>query len=196
VRAQQTVGDGGDHDGEPDRQQVGRAGEIDILRLRAMIMIIIVAGWPGPQDASYKPSHVQVLPGHHPTQAETWPRLIGRVLQPVFGGADPALGHIKFDRGHDRLPDDLLETLACCLWSVNAAAMATQHIPACAKLSPMLTGLAARIATFLGLSREEKAAPAFADVVEGMDKRFGNRLQLPPLTGAVLASAKRPALAI
>jgi hypothetical protein len=124
--------------------------EIDVLRLRAIIMIIIVAGWPGPHDASYKPSHVQVLPCHHPTQAETWPRLIGRVLQPVFGGVDPALGHIKFDRGHDRLPDDLLETFACCMWSANAAAMATQLIPACAKLSPMLTGLAARIPRLLG----------------------------------------------
>jgi hypothetical protein len=169
--------------------------EIDVLRLRAMIMIIIVAGWPGPHDASYKPSQVQVLPCHHPTQAETWPRLIGRVLQLVFGGADPALGHIKFDRGSDRLSDDLLETLACCMWSANAAAMATKLNPACAKLSPMLTGLAARIATFLGLSREEMTAPAFADVVEGLDKRFGNRLQLPPMTGAVLAAAKRPALA-
>jgi len=82
-------------------------------------MIVIVAGWPGPHDASYKPSHVQVLPCHHPTQAETWPRLVGRLLQPVFSGADPALGHLAFDRGHDRLPDDLLETLACCMWSAK-----------------------------------------------------------------------------
>jgi hypothetical protein len=73
------------------------------------------------------------------------------------------------------------------LWSANAAAMAANLIPACAKLSLMLTGLAARIVTFLGLSPEEMTAPAFADVVKGLDQRFSKRLQLPLLTGAVLA---------
>jgi hypothetical protein len=148
-----------------------------------MIMIIIVAGWPGPHDASYQPSRVQVLPCHHPIQAETWPRLVGRVLQPVFSGADPTLGHLRFDRGNDRLPDDLLETVACCMWSANAAATATKLNPACAKLSPMLTGLAARIVTFLGLSREEMTAPAFADVVEGLDQRFASGCSSHPWLG-------------
>jgi len=168
---------------QPDRT----FDEIDVLRLRAMIMIIVVAGWPGPGNASYKPSHVQVLPCHHPIQTETWPRLIGRVLLPVFGRTDPALSRLMFDRGHDRLPDDLLETLACCMWAANAAAMATKLDPACAKLSPMLTGLAARIVTFLGLSHQEMSAPAFADVLEGLDQRFGKRLQIPALAGTVLA---------
>ncbi|MGY3396458.1 hypothetical protein ACVWW6_009049 [Bradyrhizobium sp. USDA 3311] len=174
------------------RQPNRRFDEIDVLRLRAMIMIIVVAGWPGPGDASYKPSHVQVLPCHHPIQGETWPRQIGRVLLPVFSGADPAFGRLVFDRGHDRLTDDLLETLACCVWSANAAATATKLNPACAKLSPMLAGLAARIAAFLGLSREEMSAPAFADVIESLDQRFGKRLQIPALAGTVMARPREP----
>ncbi|MBB4263754.1 hypothetical protein [Bradyrhizobium sp. CIR3A] len=177
------------------RQPTRPFDEIEVLRLRAMIMIITVAGWPGPDAASYQPSHLQVLPCHHPIQKDTWPRLIGRVLAPVFSGANPALGRMAFDRDHDRIPDDLLETLACCMWAANAAALATRLNPACASLTPMLTGLATRIVALLGLSHEEMAAPAFADVVKGLDQRFAKRLQLPPLAEAVLASAKRPAAA-
>ncbi|MDA9420974.1 hypothetical protein [Bradyrhizobium sp. CCBAU 53380] len=168
---------------EPNR----RFDEIDVLRLRAMMMIIVVAGWPGPGDPAYKPSQAQVLPCHHPTKGETWPRQIGRVLLPVFTGVDPAFGRLLFDRGHDRLTDDLLETLACCVWAANAAAMATKLNPACAKLAPMLAGLASKIATYLGLSREEMRAPAFADVIESLDQRFGKRLQIPTLASAILA---------
>lgn len=62
-----------------------------MLRLRAMLMIIVVAGWPGPGDPAYKPSLAQVLPCHHPMQGETWPRQIGRVLLAVFTGVNPHL---------------------------------------------------------------------------------------------------------
>jgi len=55
----------------------------------------------------------------------------------------------------------------------------------------MLTRSLRRFATFVGLSPEEMSAPGFLDVVKGMDQRFAKRLQLPPLAGAVLASAKR-----
>lgn len=175
-----------------DLRQPGRGfNEIDVLRLRAMIMIITVAGWPGPDDQSYKPSHVQVLPCHHPIQKHTWPRLIGRILAQVFNGADPVLGRLTLDTAHDRLPDDLLETLACSMWSANAAAVATRLHPACAALAPMLASLATRVATFLGLSREEMTAPAFAGVIESLDQRFGKRLQIPALAGAITAPPKR-----
>jgi hypothetical protein len=166
------------------REPTRMLDEIDILRLRAMLMIIAVAGWPGPDQSSYKPSNVQVLPCHDTIQTETWPRLIGRVLAVVFSGPKPALQRLKLDASHDRLPDDLLETLACCVWSANAAAAATQANPACAKLSQILTRLAAAIGAFLKLSRDEMASPSFADVMASLDQRFGKRLQLPPLAAA------------
>jgi hypothetical protein len=166
--------------------------EIDMLRLRAMIMIITVAAWPGPSDPSYQPSHIQVLPCHHPTQSETWPRLIGRVLLPVFSGQQPALARLLVDRGHDRISDDLLETLACCIWAANAAAVATKLNPACAKLAPMLSTLAKAISKFLQLSHDEMAIPAFAGVLDGLDQRFGKRLQLPPLAKSLTAARLQP----
>jgi hypothetical protein len=84
----------------PDRM----LDEIDIPRLRAMLMIIAVARWPGSDRSSYKPSHVQVLPGYGPIQMETWPRLIGRVFAAVFNGPNAALRRLKFDRSHERSP--------------------------------------------------------------------------------------------
>jgi len=176
------------------RQPNRMLDEIDILRLRAMLMIITVAGWPGVVKGSYKPSQVQVLPCYDPTHTETWPRLIGRVLAVVFSGPSPALRRLLLDRSHDRLPDDLLETLACCAWSANAAATATRMNPACAKLAPFLNTLATAVMAFMKLSREEMAAPSFAAVLENLDQRFGKRLQLPPLAGILVKPQKDSAL--
>jgi hypothetical protein len=169
---------------EPDRV----LDAVDMLRLRAILTIIAVAGWPGLSAPSYKPSQIQVLPRSDSMHGETWPRLIGRLLAPVFAGPKPAIKKLKFEKSHDRLPDDVLEALACCIWSVEAAATATRADPACCKLAPFLERLAASVGALLGLSKEERAAPSFVGVIEGLDKRFGARLQLPSLKPVCTAS--------
>jgi hypothetical protein len=159
---------------------------IDMLRLRAMLMIIGVAGKPNASASTYKPSQMQVLPSSDGSQGETWPRLMGRVLGVVFFGPDPAIRRLRFDKGHDRLPDDVLETWACCIWSALAAAAAARLDPGCIRLSPLLARLAASVQALLPLSNEEVTSPSFIQVVESLDKRLGPRLQILPLKAACM----------
>jgi hypothetical protein len=106
---------------------------------------------------------------------------MGCVLRPVFSGPDPAIKKIKFERSHDRLPDDVLETLACCIWSAEAATAATRADPACSKLAPFLEKLAASIRELLALSKEERAAPSFVGVIEGWINVSVSAFRLPHL---------------
>jgi hypothetical protein len=54
-------------------------------------------------------------------------------LAVVFSGPNPAIKRLKFDKGHDRLPDDVIEAWACCIWSAQAAAAASRADPGCAR---------------------------------------------------------------
>jgi hypothetical protein len=169
--------------------------EVDMLRLRAMLMIVTVAGWPGPEASPlYKPSLIQVLPCHDQAQTETWPRLIGRILAAMYQGPNAAIRRLKLDLSQERIPDDLLEAMACSYWTAKAAVAAAASNPGCRKLVPHLASLPGVIASIHGLSPEELAAPAYGDVIIGLDRRFAERLRIPPLavhtaTGRIVETA-------
>jgi hypothetical protein len=154
---------------------------VDMLRLRAMLTIIAVAGWPEASAPAYKPSQTQVLPCSDSDQGETWPRLMGRALAVVFSGPNPAIKRLKFDNGYDRLPDDVIEAWACFIWSAQAAAAAARADPGCVRLSPFLARLAEAVQVLLPLSKEELESVPFIGVIDGLDQRFGARLQIPPM---------------
>jgi hypothetical protein len=63
----------------------GQLSSIDLLRLRAMLMVILAAGW----DGASKPSNsLQVLPPSHDVNG-AWPRLIGNACLRTSGAARP-----------------------------------------------------------------------------------------------------------
>jgi hypothetical protein len=110
---------------------------------------------------------------------------MGCVLHPMFAGPRPAIKRFVFDKCHDRFTDDILETWACCVWSVQAALAATRDNTVCAKLVPFLSRLSDAVRVMLPLSPDEMAAPAFAETVEALDRRFGPRLLIASLKGAL-----------
>jgi hypothetical protein len=149
-----------------------------------MLTIIAVAARPGASASAYKPSDVQVLPCSDREHGETWPRLMGQVLGVVFSGPNPSIRRLKFDKGADRIPDDVIEAWACCIWSAQAASAAARADPECKRLSPILARLAEAVQVLLPLSNEELESPPFIGVIDGLDQRFGPRLQIPPMKPA------------
>ena len=93
----------------------------DVLRLRALLMIVAAAGWAGRESdtgASKVRTSLQVLPVQD--GGESWPRLMGQVLFCFFGAKDPAIQHVKLDALHEQVTDDILECWATCFWCLHA----------------------------------------------------------------------------
>ncbi len=143
--------------GDPERA----LDSVDMLRVRALLTIVAVAAKPHNLPADVRPSQMQVLPCSEENNTDTWPRLMGRVLVTLFGGPNPAIKRLHFERAHDRIPDDVLEAWACCLWFSHAALTAAKSDPGCAKLEPFLDRLSVHVRAILSLSKEEASAPSF-----------------------------------
>ena len=149
---------------------------VDMLRVRALLTIIAVAARPPNPTAGLRHSQMQVLPCSEENNSDTWPRLMGRVLVTLFGGPNPAIKRLHFENAHDRIPDDVLEAWACCLWFAQAALAAATRDAGCARLVPFLDKLALNVSTILSLSKAEISSPSFDGVLERLDQRFGPRL--------------------
>jgi hypothetical protein len=157
----------------------GRVTSIDVLRLRAMIMIVCAAGSSreeiGNEGKGRKETSLQVLPL---SGDENWPRLLGRVLFAFFGGNDPAIRHVQIDDEHHDLPADLLETWATCLCAVQICkAMARRH-KAHAGLQKPFALLEERVYRLIGLRRDELEGAGTSAVFERLTGRFADRLCL------------------
>ncbi|PZO49924.1 MAG: hypothetical protein DCF16_13805 [Alphaproteobacteria bacterium] len=157
----------------------GRVTSIDVLRLRAMIMVVCAAGSSrdeiGNDGKGRKETSLQVLPL---SGDENWPRLLGRVLFAFFGGNDPAIRHVLIDDEHRDVPADLLETWATCLCAVQIClAMARRH-KAHAGLQKPFALLEERVYRLIGLRRDELEGTGTGAVFERLTGRFAERLGL------------------
>lgn len=88
-----------------DRQEAGQLDNHDILRLRALLMIIAAASWEGSENKKGKQpprSSIQVLPAEG--DKDSWPFVMGRLLFAVFGGNDPAIRQLYRKRGPCPIP--------------------------------------------------------------------------------------------
>jgi hypothetical protein len=153
----------------------------DLLRLRALLMIVAAAGWAGREtDAgeSEDRTSLQVLPVQD--GAESWPRLMGRILFGFFGGNDPAIWHVKLDALHEQLTDDILECWATCFWCLHACLGAPCSKDEHAALSRYIHALAERLYHLTGLEKDELLAPDIELVMQSMGERFNGRLGLDP----------------
>jgi hypothetical protein len=155
-----------------------KVGSKEILRLRALITVIAIAGFG---EATPKPTAVQVLPTSANGSAETWPRLIGRTLHTFFGGRDPAVQRLALEAFHDRLPTDVLETWATCVWAGEIALAASRRAPPLVSLVPILQRLVEQMNQRIALSSEERSSREFVAVLEALNDRFQARLGLSDL---------------
>jgi len=150
-------------------------GSKDILRLRALLTAIAIAGFG---EATRKPTAVQVLPTSANGSAETLRRLIGRTLNTFFGGREPPVRRLELEAFHDRLPTDILETWATCVWAGEIALAASRHAPPLASLAPILQRLVEQMNLWVALTPEERSSSEFVAVLEALNERFQARLGL------------------
>jgi hypothetical protein len=146
---------------------------IDILRLRAMIMVLAAAG----SDGKSKTGTFQVLPPSGDTQG-SWPRLIGRALAAYFGGNHPALRTLRIDDYYETIPNDILVCWATCMWSIHAVIATCERHREKETLLNSIRKLRERIYRLTGLRQEEFSDPRIARVFEAMNTRFAPRLGL------------------
>lgn len=164
-----------------ERKSEGTLSTFDVLRLRALLMIVAAAGWGGRDTdvgGSRDRTPLQVLPVQD--GAESWPRLMGRILFGFFGGNDPAIRHVRLDALHEQFTDDILECWATCFWCLHACLGAPCSKDEHTTLARHILALAEKLYRLTGLKEDELLAPDIEFVMERMSERFDRRLGLDP----------------
>jgi hypothetical protein len=149
----------------------------EVLRLRALLMIVAAAGWAvrdTDAQANQPRTSLQVLSvedGEH-----SWPRILGRVLFGFFGGNDPAVRHVKIDAIHDQVSDDILECWATCFWGIQACLSAPCSSTERLTIAKYIKPLAERAYVLTGLTQVELLASNISTVMDKLSDRFAARL--------------------
>jgi hypothetical protein len=162
-----------------ERQSQGKLDNRDILRLRALLMIICAAAWRGPDKGSANKgprSSLQVLPSED--DANSWPFVIGRLLFVFFGGRDPAIKHLSISAEHDQLPDDIVECWATCYWCLQASMNASVSAKERARINQHL-GPIAELAYLLTLpTQDEQMSDDVIALIDSLSKRYAAQMGL------------------
>ena len=106
-----------------ERAETGQMDARDVLRLRAILMILAAAGQPGPNARG---TPLQVLPLSE--EEDGWPKLMGQVVFCFFGGTRPPIREFSLSAVYDQLPDDILECWATAFWCCQTCGAPRQHI--------------------------------------------------------------------
>jgi hypothetical protein len=157
------------------RAAAGQLSAIDVLRLRALIMVVAAAGYgerqSGPGD---KRSSMQTFPATG--DVNSWPRLLGRVLFIFFGGNNPAIRHLHLDASFDELTADIKESWATCFWTIQVCLDATRRQRSNANLTRSLESLAQRLYAITQLQDIELTSMEITGVINAMNERYAMRL--------------------
>lgn len=153
----------------------GKLGSFDVLRLRAILMIIAAAGQP-PNGTGHL-TELQVLPLSN--DSDGWPKLMGQLLFAFFGGNCPAIRHLEIEASHDQLPKDILEGWATALWAIQACVCAAHtHKSIQPHTLKPLTHLADQIYARTGLRPQELRGESISTTLNKLNDRFCGRLGL------------------
>jgi hypothetical protein len=149
---------------------------IDLLRLRAMLMVILAAGWDGHSKPT---STLQVLPTSRDRDA-AWPRLMGKCLFAYFGGNTSPIRKLVVEDYYDQIPDDILECWAGCLWSIQAMLEIGTQIAEYKALMATFQKLGAAIYFQTGLRYDEFFDARVMKTFDALSQRFAQPLKLNP----------------
>jgi hypothetical protein len=156
-----------------DRAKGDGLRPIDILRLRAIVMVLAAAAWDGKSQTSA----FQTLPPAGDKEG-SWPRLLGKALAAYFGGNNPAIRMLRIDDYYEAIPDDILVCWATCMWSIHAVIATCEQHRENETLLNSVRKLRERIYRLTGLRQEELSDPRIARVFDAMNARFSTRLGL------------------
>lgn len=182
------------------RKKDGALTTLDILRLRALLMIVAAAGWNGSGTEGgvlARRTSLQVLAVQG--GGDSWPRLLGRILFCFFGGPDPAIRHLNLDALHDQFTDDILECWATCSWCLHACLGAPCSRDEQAALAKHILPLGEKAYRLTGMNEVELRDESFTLLMTRLSERFHIRLGLDAtnlMTGhqAMVTSIFKPAL--
>jgi hypothetical protein len=147
---------------------------IDLLRMRAMLMILAAAAWDG---TTAPENMLQVLPPSGDRDA-AWPRLLGKVLFTYFGGQRIAIRTLVLDGFYDQIPDDVLECWATCMWAIQTVALATARYPEYRGMTVPIGNLRSSIYRTIALRQDELTDARILRVLEALTARFGMSMNL------------------
>lgn len=158
-----------------DRAAHGTLNAVDVLRLRALIVIVSAAGWSGSSDSDGTGrTSLQSFPISGGEL--TWPRILGRALFAFFGGTRPAIRDLQIDSSFDELTADIKEAWATSYWAVQACLAAAGAHTDQARLAPSLEMLALRIYATTQLHVSELTGPEVLLQIRAMSERYAKRL--------------------
>lgn len=159
-----------------ERKEVGALDNYDVIRLRALLMIICTAALPvaATRISDVKASRLQVLPSEG--DPNSWPMVIGRALFELFGGKNPGIRHLYLTGEHDQIPDDILECWATCYWCLQACLTAPVSPHERERLTHYIKPLA-KLAYLLTLpTKEELLSSDISRLMNAMSEFYGARL--------------------
>ena len=159
------------------RRESGALDNYDVLRLRALLMILCAAAMPFSPSGGGKPdgqSRLSVLPPEK--DAHSWPNLMGKAIFAVFGGTSPAFRDLCVNSQHDQIPDDFIECWATCYWCIQACLVAPMSQPEHARLKRLLNPLLEKVCRFTMPTKEELVGEDVMKLMEGMSARHSERL--------------------
>lgn len=158
------------------RREAGQLDNYDVLRLRALLMIICAAALPG--ESSGGGSRLQVLPLEKDDQS--WPNIIGRLIFSLFGGNNPAFKDLRLRSDHDQIPDDFIECWATCYWCLQACLTAALSATERQRLDRLLLPLLKKVCLFTLPTEQELLGSEVLTIMEGMSTLHAQRLGIPP----------------
>ena len=156
------------------RHKSGVLDNRDMLRLRALLMVICTAAVPiGNRNPTVEKSRYQVLP---PEGVDAWPMVIGRALFPIFGAPKPAILHFYLNAEHDQIPNDILECWATVYWCIQACLSAPLTPPGRSRFQS-IAALAYRLTL---PSKDEMLGEVVSKVMDSMSASYCKRVGLGP----------------
>jgi hypothetical protein len=155
---------------------------VDLLRLRALLVVVLGAGSKKtdlrPRDLSAQIHRRQVLPFGGEA---SWRRLVGRLLYDFFrdhvGTRSPLIKSLRLESDEGQgLPEDVLECWASCFWAICAMRVAVNDAGASLPVSNSEAALAADLYRFTRLLPQQALGAVVHDVFAGMNRRYAERL--------------------
>lgn len=166
-----------------DRQDNSLLDNHDILRLRALLMIIAAASWAGSEGKKGKQpqrSSIQVLPAEG--DKDSWAFVLGRLLFAVFGGNDPAIRQLYLSNEHDQIPDDIVECWATCYWCFQVCMNAPISKQENARIAQYLKPVAEYAYRMTLPSQKELLSENVMTIINTMSERYCGKLGIEPAT--------------
>jgi len=157
-------------------------GVVDLLRLRALLVVVLGAGSRKtdlqPKDLNAEVHRRQVLPSGGEA---SWRQLVGRLLYDFFrdrnGTRAPLIKGLRLESNEVQgIPEDVLECWATCFWAICAMRLDVNDAGASFSVSNSEAALAADLYRFTRLLTQQSLGAVVHDVFAGMNRRYAERL--------------------